>query len=106
MATITRSEVETAIKEYIDPYLEQDLISAKAVRDIRVDGDRVKVDVQLGFPAKGYQEELITVLKERIESLSGVSTVTIQVDVKVISHEVQKGLKPLSQIKNVIAIAS
>ncbi len=106
MMIITRSEVETAIKEYIDPYLEQDLISAKAVRDIRVDGDRVKVDVQLGFPAKGYQEELITVLKERIESLSGVSTVTIQVDVKVISHEVQKGLKPLSQIKNVIAIAS
>ena len=52
MADVTQQQVETALKEVIDPYLEQDLVTAKAVKKITVDGGKVTVDVELGYPAK------------------------------------------------------
>ncbi|MDH5513420.1 MAG: iron-sulfur cluster assembly protein, partial [Gammaproteobacteria bacterium] len=51
MADVSQQQVETALKEVIDPYLEQDLVTAKAVKKITVDGGKVTVDVELGYPA-------------------------------------------------------
>jgi ATP-binding protein involved in chromosome partitioning len=106
MTAISRSEVEAAIQGYVDPYLEKDLLAAKSIQAIRVAGDRVEVEVQLGFPARGYQDTLTAELKQRIEALSRVSTAMVRVDSKIIPHEVQKGLKPLPEVKNIIAVAS
>jgi ATP-binding protein involved in chromosome partitioning len=106
MAEVSQSLVESTIKEYIDPYLETDLVSAKAVKKIAVDGDQVTVAVTLGYPAKGYHDDLVRKLKGRIEALNGVATATIEVSSKIVAHKVQKGVKPIEQIKNIIAVAS
>src|SRR5512144_2901115 len=106
MTAVSRPDVEAAIQGYIDPYLEKDLLATKAIKDIRVVGDRVEVDVQLGFPAGGYHDTLVAALQPRITALDGVNTALIQVDTKIIPHEVQKGLKPLPNVKNIIAVAS
>lgn len=47
MSSISQLQVETALKEYTDPYTDQDLVASKAVKDIRIDGDKVSVDVVL-----------------------------------------------------------
>ena len=106
MAEVSQLQVETAIKEYVDPYLEKDLVSAKAVRDIRIDGGRVAVDVQLGFPAKGHADKLAEALRERIARIEGVEEVDVNVSWKIASHAVQRNLKPLKNVKNIIAVAS
>ena len=62
-------QVETALKEYIDPYLEKDLVSAKAVKNIAVDGGKVTVEVVLGYPAKGYRDTLAAKLKEKVSAI-------------------------------------
>ena len=62
MTAITRAAVETALKGYVDPYLEQDLLAAKCLKQIRIEGDRVEVEVELGFPAAGYRETLTAAL--------------------------------------------
>ena len=69
MSGISRENVESAIKQYIDPWLEQDLVSAKCVKKIDIDGDKVSVDVVLGFPAKGYVDELKNKLTALITAL-------------------------------------
>jgi len=79
----------------IDPYLEQDLVTAKSVKNIKVDGGNVVVDVLLGYPAKGWQGELATKLKEKVAAIGGVSNVTVNISSKVVSHGVQKGVKPI-----------
>ncbi len=106
MSDVTREQVESAIKQYIDPYLEQDLVSAKSVKNIDIDGDKVSVDVVLGFPAEGYKDELAAKLKERLEALDGVSQATVNVTSKIEPHTVQKGVKPIQGVKNIIAVAS
>ncbi|RUQ32122.1 MAG: iron-sulfur cluster carrier protein ApbC [Candidatus Competibacteraceae bacterium] len=106
MTAITRAAVETALKGYVDPYLEQDLLAAKCLKQIRIEGDRVEVEVELGFPAAGYRETLTAALRERLAGLPGVGEISIQLGSKIIAHEVQKGLKPLPGVKNIIAVAS
>ncbi len=106
MAEITQQQVESKLKEYIDPYLEADLVSAKTVRNIMIEGDQVVVDVVLGFPADGYKDELAAKLKEMIESLDGVTQARVNINTAIQAHSVQKGVKTIGSIKNIIAIAS
>ncbi len=107
MTAIARTDVENALKGYIDPYLEQDLVTAKCVKQIQTGDDgRIEVAVELGFPAAGYRDTLIAALRERLAALPGAGEITIRVDSKIIAHEVQKGLKPLPGVRNIIAVAS
>ena len=106
MVEISKDTVETTLKEVIDPYLEKDLVSAKSVKDIAIEGDKVTVKVNLGYPAKSNKDELAKALKSKIESTEGVASAEVDVAVKISSHAVQKGVQPLKNVKNIIAIAS
>ena len=104
--SVTQEQIETAIKQYIDPYLEKDLVTAGSIKNIDIDGDTAKVDVVLGFPAFGYFDKLTAELKSKIEGVDGISNAEVQVKSEIASHTVQGGMNPLEGIKNVIAVAS
>ena len=104
--SVSKEQIEAAIKEYIDPYLEKDLVTAGAVKDTAIDGDKVKVKVVLGYPAYGYVDKLTEQLKSRIEKVDAVASAEIDVSWEIASHSVQGGMNPLEGIKNVIAVAS
>ena len=106
MADVSRTQIEEALKDYIDPYLETDLVSAKAIKDITVDDGKVTVDVVLGYPADGFKAELAATLKETIEALAGVTDAIINVSHKIDAHTAQKGVEPIKGVKNIIAVAS
>jgi len=106
MAEISRLQVELALKGFIDPYMKQDLIAAKAVKNIAVAGGQVTVDVVLGYPARGFAEQVSAELGDRIKTIEGVAKATVNVSWAIATHAVQKGVTPLKQVKNVIAVAS
>lgn len=106
MSEVTETQIEEAIKGYIEPHLDCDLVQARAVKGISIDGGRVKVTVELGFPAKGIEETIISELKGRIEALEPVDSATIDLSSKVEAHKVQAALKPVDGVKNIIAVAS
>lgn len=106
MASLDKITVENLLKNFIDPNVETDLVSAKSVKKITVDGGNVTVAIELGYPAKSYVGELKAQLEERLKTLADVEKVTVEVAVKIVSHAVQKTLKPLANVKNIIAVAS
>ncbi len=106
MSEVTREQVEAAIKEYVEPNLERDLVSAGCVKGIEIEGDQVKVQVVLGFPAKGAVDAVKAAVEERVRSVVGVSAAAADVSWKVAAHSVQKSLKPIDDVKNIIAVAS
>lgn len=106
MADVAQSQIEEALKAYIDPYLEKDLVSAKAIKNIKVDGGNVTIDVVYGFPINGYKKDLSEKLTEMVKAVAGVSSVTINVSFKIASHAVQKGVNMIPGVKNIIAVAS
>src|SRR5690242_9948314 len=103
---LTQSDVENSLKGWIDPNLGKDLVSAKMVKKIEVDGDKVSVRVRLGYPAASYQAELQATLIDKIKTDTGAADVAVEVGSEIVSHAVQKNLKPLPGVKNIIAVAS
>lgn len=103
---ISEEQVKAALQTYIDPATGKDYVAGKEARNIRIDGNDVSVEIVLGYPAKvasaGIQRELV----ERIGQIPGVGRVNVDIQVKIVAHAVQRGLKLLGGVKNVIAVAS
>jgi ATP-binding protein involved in chromosome partitioning len=106
MADISKAIIEEALKGYIEPHLQTDLVSASSIKDIEIDGGQVKVTVVLGFPAKGVQDEITRALQSAVKSIDGVTDCQVDLSWKVVAHSVQKSLKPIDNVKNIIAVAS
>ena len=51
--SVTREQIEGAIEGFTEPHLQKNLVAAKVIKDIAIDGASVKVAIELGFPAKG-----------------------------------------------------
>jgi len=106
MADITKEKIEEAVKGYVEPHLDKDLVSAKSIKGIEIDGDRVRVQVVLGFPAQSLHGQIAAAVKEKVEAVAGVASCEVEVSTKVVAHSVQKALKPIDNVKNIIAVAS
>jgi ATP-binding protein involved in chromosome partitioning len=106
MSEVARADVEAALKQVAEPYLEQDLVAAKAIKEIAIQAGRVAIEVVLGYPAQGARTALTAAIKAKIGAVAGVQAVDVTITSKIESHSVQKGLKPVPGIKNIIAVAS
>lgn len=106
MTTIEKTAVENHLRQFIDPNHGVDLVSAKSVKAIVIDGSNVSVKLELGYPAKSYLETLKSEVEQHLKTLAGVGSVSVEVSVKIVSHAVQQALKPNPHIKNMIAVAS
>ncbi len=103
---LDKSSIEAALETFTDPHNGKTLSDSKAVKDIQIDGDKVSVDVALGYPANSYHAELKDHLSALVSSVDGVSNVEIKVSSNIDSHAVQEGTKPIEGVKNIIAVAS
>ena len=106
MSDATREKIEAALRGYREPYLGTDLFTAGAVRELHVENGRVSVLVELGFPSGGYADELSGALRGLISQVPGVREAEVRVGTQILSHAVQRNLKPLPGVKNIIAVAS
>ncbi|MEJ2608761.1 MAG: iron-sulfur cluster carrier protein ApbC [Candidatus Thiodiazotropha sp.] len=106
MSELTQDAVNEAIKGYIEPHLEKDLVTAKAIKGVEIEAGQVKVTIELGFPAKGCFGDIEEALSDKIKALAGVESVKFAITSKIVAHSVQKALKPIDNIKNIIAVAS
>jgi len=102
---ITVEQANDALKRVIDPNTGKDLVSTRSARNVRVEGSDVSVDVELGYPAAsqiaGIRRAVIDALKA-----AGAGNVSANVTMKIVAHTVQRGLKVMPNVKNIIAVAS
>lgn len=105
MVQLTKEHVETALKQIQDPYLGKDLVAGNTVKQIETEGDEVSVTVKLGYPAKGVTDGLARQIETKVKE-AGAERVQADVGWQIEAHTVQKSLKPLENIKNIIAVAS
>ncbi|MCK5477557.1 MAG: iron-sulfur cluster carrier protein ApbC [Methylococcales bacterium] len=106
MTEITKVDVENLLQSIIDPNVEADLMSAKSIKQITVDGSDICVKIELGYPAKSYLAELQAQVEEKLKTLAGIGKINVEVSVNIISHSVQQTLQTLPNVKNIIAVAS
>ncbi len=106
MSAVNRAAVEAVLRQYTDPYLNQDPVSAGCVRAIEVQGDQVTVQLELGYAAGLFKSGWAQMLQMAIEGLDGVSAAKVDVQCVIAPHKAQAQIPGLANVKNVIAVAS
>jgi ATP-binding protein involved in chromosome partitioning len=103
---VSETALLDALRTVVDPQTQQDFVSGKQLRNLRIEGDQVSFDVELGYPAKSQIPALRSALIGAARSVPGVSNVSVNVGFKVVAHAVQRGVQLLPQVRNIIAVAS
>jgi ATP-binding protein involved in chromosome partitioning len=103
---ISESQVLEALKELIDPNTRKDYVTTKSARNVKVDGDKVSVDILLGYPARSQIEPIRREVTAKLKSLPGVASVNVNVTMKIVPHAVQRGVKLIPGVRNIVAVAS
>jgi ATP-binding protein involved in chromosome partitioning len=103
---VTEQQVLDALKELTDPNTRKDFVTSKSARNVTVDGDAVSVDILLGYPAKTQIEPIRREIEAKLKSIPGVANATANVTMRIVSHAVQRGVKLLPNVRNIVAVAS
>ena len=64
------------------------------------------IELEFGFPCADYGSELTAALQRHLEPVLGGARVELKLRAAITSHAVQRRVKPLPQVKNIIAVAS
>jgi ATP-binding protein involved in chromosome partitioning len=103
---ITEPDIHSALRELIDPVTNENYVDGKSVKNLKIEGDDISLEIVLGYPAKSLIEQIRKQVMARLKTLPGVGNVSCNVYSKIVSHSVQRGVKLVSGVKNIIAIAS
>jgi ATP-binding protein involved in chromosome partitioning len=103
---LTEADVQARLKALVDPNTGRDFVSGKAIRKVAVNGADVAVDVLLGYPARSQFDAIRRLVAEAVGAMPGAGRVVVTVDQKITSHAVQRGVKLVPGVKNIVAIAS
>ncbi len=103
---VTELAVQTALKSLVDPSTRKDYITTKSVKNIQIDGGKVSFDILLGYPAASQFGKIKAEVEAAVQAVEGVTAVTANVSSKIVSHSVQRGVKLIPNVKNIIAVAS
>jgi len=106
MSGLTEEIVRDLLAQVNDDNSNKDIVSLEWLRGIGIDGDRVTVDLRAHYPIGGIREKLTAATKAALESDPRIAKAIVNLTWRVFAHQVQGELKPMDQIRNVIAVAS
>ena len=102
---LSDSAVQAVLRAIVDPNTGKDLVSTRSARNIKVAGNDVSLDIELGYPGKSQHEPIRRQVVQGLKQ-AGAAGVTANIASKVVAHAVQRGVKLIPGIKNIIAVAS
>ncbi len=100
-------DARAAVAAFIAPDLQQTLGEAGTVRTCTVQGDTLRLEIDLGFPIGGYETQFTDALRQHLAA-AGLGDRQLELTLRqvIVAHSVQRGLTPLKGVKNVVAVAS
>ena len=104
--SLTTEQVTEVLRTVIDPNTGRDLVSTRSARNVRVDGSNVSVEVELGYPGKSQFDLIRSLVSDAVRRVDSTANVSVTVTMKIVAHAVQRGVKLLPGVRNVIAVAS
>ena len=102
---LSDADVQAVLRQLVDPNTGKDFLSTRSARNVKVAGADVSLDVELGYPGKSQHDPIRRQITQALKQ-AGAAQVTVKVSSKVVAHAVQRGVKLVPGIKNIIAVAS
>jgi len=106
VVTISEQQIQSVLKQVIDPTTGKDYMTAQTVRKIQIDQRDVSLEVELGYPANSVKDTIQKQIIDALKPIPGIGNIQVMISSKIIPHSVQRGVKLIPGVKNIIAVAS
>jgi ATP-binding protein involved in chromosome partitioning len=104
---LTQENVLQALKSVVDPDLRKDIVALGFVKNLAIDGGRVRFTIELTTPACPVKDVMQAQAQAAVAALDGVESVDIAMSAVVRSVTApEHGRPPLPGVKNVIAVGA
>ena len=97
--SVTVEAVQGALKGLVDPNTKIDFMTAKNVKNLKVDDGNISLDIVLAYPAKSQFDSLRKSIINTIRELPGVKNVSVNVSSQIVAHAVQRGVSYYQVLK-------
>ena len=105
--SFTEADVQNALKSLIDANTQKDFVTGKSVKNVKISGGDVSLDILLGYPARSVWGDIRVLVENHLkQTLPGAGKISVNVSSKVVPHAVQRGVALVDGVKNIIAVAS
>jgi ATP-binding protein involved in chromosome partitioning len=108
--SVSERDILAAMSKVMDPELHIDLVKAGMVKDIRVDGDKAKLKIELTTPACPLKGKIQADAEAALKQVPGLKTFEIEWGAQVRSAPAgmggPQGQAMLPQVKNVILVGA
>ena len=106
MAAPDETALAAGLAGFVDPASGVNLGTLEAVQRAVIEGGRARVALRYGFPTGGYAHELQPLLAAHLGAAGVREPLDLEVSSDIRARAVQRQLKPMSGIANVVAVAS
>jgi ATP-binding protein involved in chromosome partitioning len=103
--SLSEAAVQGALRQLVDPNTGKDFVATRSARNIKVAGEDVSLEIELGYPGRSQLDPIRRQVVQALKA-AGARNVAVNVTSKVVAHAVQRGVKLIPGIKNIIAVAS
>lgn len=103
--TATIQDVRTVLSRVVDPETHKTLSVTEPELQVVAAGDAFNITVTLGYPIFNGAQTLRAAIDAALQA-AGQRLGHLDVQMKVRTHAVQRGLRPLDTVRNIIAVAS
>jgi ATP-binding protein involved in chromosome partitioning len=102
---VTEADVLKALSAVKDPDLHKDIVSLNFIRNLKIDGSVVSLDINLTTPACPVKERLKEEAQSAVMALGGVTDVRVNLTAEVRQHA-GMDKSTLSGVRNIVAVGS
>ena len=103
---VTVENVQTVLRSIINPDTKIDLISSGSIKNLSVSDNNIQLEVVLGYPAKSQFQAIQDLVIAALKKIADVKNIQVNVSSDIVAHTVQRGVKLLPGVKNIITVAS
>ena len=102
----TESDVNKFLKSIELPNIGRTIGDIGRLLDVKLSEGLLEARIELGYPALSQHDEFRSHIAAAVSAEANIRDVKIEFSTKIVAHGVQRNLKPLENVRNVIAIAS
>jgi ATP-binding protein involved in chromosome partitioning len=81
-------------------------MSSGSIKNLSVSDNNIQLEVVLGYPAKSQFQAIQDLVIAALKKIADVKNIQVTVSSNIVAHTVQRGVKLLPGVKNIIAVAS
>src|SRR3989454_1092550 len=87
---LSDADVQGVLKQLVDPNTGKDFLSTRSARNMKVSGNDVSLDIELGYPGRSQHEPIRRQVVQALKQ-AGAANVAVSLSSRVVAHAVQRG---------------